>query len=445
MGRESQGDIGIVLVHGIGEKTHGETLDKFLNGLTGSVSDAGLTSRQRGHAAVSVSGRTFRVYEAWWADVLTPDAVQGTFDAFTATEITWFPWLNWRQGLYADKPGVKVMIWTVVLRPIMVVLPVLIMLVGVVFRRLPRVLEQEAGDVTNYLNSAGLALPDDSKLRDVSDRVMSRFAAALESAARDGCSRVIVVGHSLGSVVAYHGLTGHVQQTPARRRAFLSSGPARSLVTNLITIGSPLEKIRFFWPLLVATGSHRLPSGICWDNIRDRLDLVAGKLRHADSFGPVHDHALAGRAWLLTAHTAYERNPYFMRLLLDRSGVTDVEVKRTTIPTRLLLGLKSVLLTLAAIAVLVVPFGITLVVIALFVFITIVIGAFEVAAESGASGVEFDDRLGLALGWSLWLTPVAFFLGTLSWGYGDATTRISAFRHRQWPVHDEHDPPNGQA
>jgi hypothetical protein len=61
----------------------------------------------------------------------------------------------------------------------------------------------------------------------------------------DGCQSIHIVAHSLGTVVMYHALRGFGVDNAVRAdRPTLSE--AMATIEHLYTIGSPLEKIRFF-------------------------------------------------------------------------------------------------------------------------------------------------------------------------------------------------------
>jgi hypothetical protein len=143
---------------------------------------------------------------------------------------------------------------------------------------------------------------------------MHRFNEQLVAARRDGCESIQIVAHSLGTVVAYHALTGFANHLPSGQEDDLRA--ARARVTRLYTIGSPLEKIRFFWPRLTPAPASSRDLKLRWDNFVSFFDPVAGALRSFDDFGPVTNHRLLGGGFLL-GHVVYERSAVFLGVVSE--------------------------------------------------------------------------------------------------------------------------------
>ncbi|MFF4316880.1 hypothetical protein [Streptomyces sp. NPDC001507] len=99
-------------------------------------------------------------------------------------------------------------------------------------------------------------------------------------AARVGPDTAVLVGHSLGSVVAYEALCAHPEW------------PVRTLVT----LGSPLGMPSLVFDRLRPAprdGRGCWPDGLaCWTNLADQHDVVASVKRLADLFAPVGAPAL---------------------------------------------------------------------------------------------------------------------------------------------------------
>lgn len=132
-------------------------------------------------------------------------------------------------------------------------------------------LDEYVGDVFSYVNSAGSAFyrdageaPIPAAAEQAYGHIVQRFYDQLVKADTDGCAAIHVVAHSLGTVVAYHALTG-LRFDRAMRTDAEAIRSAMSKVRRLYTIGSPLEKIRFFWPVRADCqgGVARSPS-CCW-------------------------------------------------------------------------------------------------------------------------------------------------------------------------------------
>ena len=116
--------------------------------------------------------------------------------------------------------------------------------------------------------------------------------------------KVVMVGHSLGSVLAYDTLNALINQdnvsAPADQRGVV--GRTRALVT----FGSPLDKTAFIFrmqvrkaneqdwireqlaasvqPLIVSYALYR-PPGFEWVNIWSRMDIISGELNYYDDPG----------------------------------------------------------------------------------------------------------------------------------------------------------------
>ena len=156
------------------------------------------------------------------------------------------------------------------------------------------------------------------------EAIRGRFLAVAQRAVTAGCREIQVVAHSLGTVIAFHSMTA------ADPVADPSGDGALATLTRFYTIGSPLEKIRFFWsrliqdspggPAIVVAG-QRLAAGtddaMRWDNFFSSLDLVSGRLQEFAGWPPPLNHAARGLGGLITAHVAYNRNPDFLGLLCE--------------------------------------------------------------------------------------------------------------------------------
>jgi hypothetical protein len=435
--------IGVLLVHGIGEQRLGDTMDKFLRGFARGVPDATLQRIDDGHATITLPQCELSVGEAWWAQELPAKDVAGSFDPRLVHVIAWFPWLNLRFGCYPGRPVLRSLLWTVILGPLAVLLQLSGAFVALILRALhvplKRLGDQVVADVQNYVSSAARTTRPASPLHDAADRIQQRFADALEDMRTSGCNRVIVVAHSLGTVVAFHGLTGLLSGIGSGAPRPAASPQARALVSDLVTIGSPLEKIRFIWPRLVETTQlggampGETPGAVRWHNMRDRLDLVAGKLRHRSTWGVVSDHPLIGRAWLANAHTAYEQNPAFLRLLLDAADAGPVAVRDTPLLERVRLFTMSLLMNVGALAAVCALLAITALLTALVVLVLAAVITVKSVGESGASGDQFTSLARTTFDVSLVLLPIVYGLVVpLGWGRVMAGFEHYGYRYGRW-------------
>ena len=273
---------------------------------------------------VALDARSVRFYEVYWADLLMGERVSGTFDFDEVSTLAWFPLFNQINRAYAKEPYP---LWSVFRHS--VVLPLagfalLMVYSGLDFlatlwgaiREMPertarparvhgkdidgarrlfaekgrdaptvmdRLLDEYAADVFNYINSAGDTF---SPKRNVSEgaprhvyrEIIGQFYNQLVCMRNDGCRSIHIVAHSLGTVVMYHALRGHgLDDAPRADRPALSE--AMASIEHLYTIGSPLEKIRFFWPDLQPETNLAGERPIAWDNFVSYFDPVAGMLR----------------------------------------------------------------------------------------------------------------------------------------------------------------------
>jgi hypothetical protein len=303
---------------------------------------------------ITVGLQPVRLYEVYWADLLKGDVTKGAFQISELQSLSWFPWFNYRRGNYqrGTYSLLKLAWWWAAL-PIFNFFALftyygagfIAQLLGTSGSRVKtdeadrglwneakraaesarltlvdRLLDEYVGDVFSYVNSAGNAFYREGTEASVPDavanvypQIVQRFYAQLLKAQADGCAQIQVVAHSLGTVVAYHALSGfrfdadHPRDATAIRSA---SGKVR----HLYTIGSPLEKIRFFWPRLVSETPTLGALTLRWDNFVSWFDPVAGTLKRFRIWGDVVNHRLLGGGFL-RGHVVYEHSAVFLGAL----------------------------------------------------------------------------------------------------------------------------------
>ncbi|WP_169987947.1 alpha/beta fold hydrolase [Microbispora sp. H10836] len=137
-----------------------------------------------------------------------------------------------------------------------------------------------------------------------SGAVTSRFSFELVYDAVAGSDPVtVLIGHSMGSVVAYEWL-----HTPAS--AHVGAG------CLFLTLGSPLGS----YPIARRLRPSPAFPGTCeqWVNVASRHDPIAWPKQLRDVFGPpLIDEAAPFRAWAHSAHS-YLRAPATVRVLSER-------------------------------------------------------------------------------------------------------------------------------
>ena len=322
-------------------------------------------------AEVSIGGQPVRLQEVYWADLLRGDKAEGAFLLEEFTALSWFPWFNFRRRAYpAGQYSLRALI------PSLLLLPIASMLVFVAYhganfisllwdavmerktrraqhasglglreriasaRRsgtdreswLDRVLDDFAGDVLTYANSKagvfyrqGHEKPAADHMRRAYQDIIARFDRAIAEARDNGCRRIQIVAHSLGSVIAFHYLARSAAE--AGRGAGLP-GQGLDDVEHLYTIGSPLEKFDLFWPGIMPEPAQVPARRLRWDNFVSFFDPVAGVLRRFEHWGGVTNHRLLGGGFL-RGHVVYQHSPVFLRRLSSGICGTELPLIRT--------------------------------------------------------------------------------------------------------------------
>lgn len=324
------GKTALLVVHGIGSQPPGEPLEACASGLRRVLPEEIVeTGREPGRIFLTASGRELALYEVHWADLLQGARVEKSFYTTCLDELAWFPWLNWKHGLLDRTEYPR---WLILARTAQLVV------VGLAGRFLyeaaaacavlKTALDENVADVWNYAESLQGALAESSPLRGAGEEILERFRAAVEQARVDGCDELQIAAHSLGTVVAFNGLTRYPESLPD------PDPPLR--ITRLYTIGSPLEKIRFLWPALLKSRLKRfevqrdgklLAAGrdVVWENFFSVFDLVSGRLKRFKIWSEVDNRRVWGLGGLATAHESYFPNPAVARRLV--LGLTGAEPK----------------------------------------------------------------------------------------------------------------------
>jgi hypothetical protein len=142
-----------------------------------------------------------------------------------------------------------------------------------------------AGDMTSYMSGS-----KSSKFAEVREDVKDNVTEMIEYLEKN-YSQIIVVGHSLGSVVTYDAINNHLVTMPEKQ----ISG-----IHTYITYGSPLDKFAYlfqaedmnsssFRPFLVYSRqpliSKAIRKDLLWMNVYSRFDPVSGALNYYDPEG----------------------------------------------------------------------------------------------------------------------------------------------------------------
>jgi hypothetical protein len=363
--------IGLLVVHGIGRQTKGATASGIIEGLQAAYARRlRVTWNSPDHAVVEGLGPPVHVIEVFWADSFRDEDVRGTFDIDRIFELAWFPGLNWRCGLLTSEivDRSRVRIWTAVLA---VLSPfVWCALIGASLlasflqglrqareerpnrrawetlraRFSPRddggaedaaqrtlvddLMDTVVGDIFNYVDGLARSFPDETartqRLLQSVEEIRRRFEDSARRAVEHGCGEIQIVAHSLGSVIAFSSTVSNREEIPSAGRT--------ARLTRIYTIGSPLGKVRFFWPRLfeqttgglgitaegrlIASGDDpRQTDSTRWDNFYNKLDLVSGRLQIIPGWPTPVNHAVPALGGVLTGHVAYHANPSFLAFL----------------------------------------------------------------------------------------------------------------------------------
>jgi hypothetical protein len=331
--------IALLIVHGIGEQRPGQTTGKLLAGLNAAYGDALHVDYDADTlpVAVTANGRTIRLYEVFWADVLSAKTARGTFTWRIPNTLVWHPaWCHQLGMLPSPEYSSALVRWRVC--TLVPLVPAgYLLYVGARF--LAQVLDKPRREAfEEKLRAQKLSLVErskaaasfttdtptlidellDSVIADIPNymgsivagegpafEILERFHTQMAQARKDGCDEVHVLAHSLGTVVAFHALSGLA----------LPPGSPAPTSRRLFTIGSPLEKIRFFWPWTVRTAQPSTDPDFQWINFHHRADRVSGDLRRFAAFCALRNVRLTGGGGLLRSHVIYERSPEFLSVL----------------------------------------------------------------------------------------------------------------------------------
>ncbi|HVQ32244.1 MAG TPA: hypothetical protein VMV21_21785 [Vicinamibacteria bacterium] len=343
----------LLVVHGIGEQHRGATTEKLLRGLTAAFGEGRLeVSRNPEGQVVSVAlgDVGVRFYEVYWADLLSREVNRGAMSWSTLPTLVWQPMLCRRSGLLprTEYSAALVAGWLAALLPAsLLAFPLSqgarffaqildrdrMKRIEAAARKLPfwerslaladatahgdtkveEAIEGTVADIPNYMKS--IARGEGPGLK-----VIALFHAAMRGAREDGCDEIHVLAHSLGTVVSYQALTGL-----GRHEAEPPYAPKR-----LYTIGSPLEKIGFFWPWTIRRVAPSAHPAFCWTNFYHAMDAVSGRLKRFQAWAPHHDVRLKGGGGVIRSHVVYERSPQFLGTLTEELfGVRAVPPKPT--------------------------------------------------------------------------------------------------------------------
>jgi len=105
--------IALLNVHGIGEQRRGQTTEKWLVGLKAAYGDAMPIEHDADNypVAVTANGQTVRLYEVYWADVLSAEKSRGTFTWHILNTLVWHPAWCRQLGLLPSPEYSSAIVW----------------------------------------------------------------------------------------------------------------------------------------------------------------------------------------------------------------------------------------------------------------------------------------------------------------------------------------------
>ncbi len=368
--------VALLVVHGIGSQEAGETIEGLVNGLRKIYGQSmNVDWLNKKHARIGGIGRPVHLVEVFWADLLKGDIVKGSFNFDRIFEILWFPILNHRSGClptehYSRRHVLGRTVALVTLGPLLnaglvgarfLMIPIETVAIFWKELKLPLnerraarqlrksgknffqaaraiaderalehyliddVMDQVVGDVFNFVMGTAKAFEEETEQTRLitanTAMIQRRFSEAAMEATAQGCGEVQVLSHSLGTLVAYLSMSPRTQQNNG------SAKPAK--LTKFYTIGSPLEKVRFFWSRLVENdhcgptivgneGVVAVPGDqMSWDNFFSESDLVSGRLKSFRGWPTPKNRPVSGLGGLISSHVAYNSNSGFLEILCE--------------------------------------------------------------------------------------------------------------------------------
>lgn len=197
-------------------------------------------------------------------------------------------------------------------------------------------LVQYLGDVAAYVESHSLDRFAALRAR-IRDSVIERARAVYGATGAEAYAGVVVVGHSLGSVVSYDMLNQLLCEDAIDRRAGRPTRDVARRTPLFLTFGSPLDKTAFVFAIqhrrttqareaLAASTQPMLQDYDArparWVNIHSPWDIISGELEYYDLPGAsdprrVLNRKDAGATTLLLSHVEYWESDELPRVLTE--------------------------------------------------------------------------------------------------------------------------------
>jgi hypothetical protein len=208
-----------------------------------------------------------------------------------------------------------------------------VLLLSAVVRRF---LVQYLGDVVVYVESHAVDRFADLRAR-IRDCVADRARAIYSAAGTDAYDRIVVVGHSLGSVVSYDVLNQLLCEDAMDQQAGRPTREVARRTPLFLTFGSPLDKTSFIFAIqhrrttqareaLAASAQPMLQDYAWrperWVNIYSPWDIISGSLEFFDLPGLADRRQVMNRrdrdaTTLLMSHVEYWENAMLPEVLSE--------------------------------------------------------------------------------------------------------------------------------
>lgn len=276
-------DTAFIVIHGAGSHRPFEALDRFVRGFRHvlKVSNPGLdrwwrhelerrpTSIQHS-ISVTPDGRPkLAFYEYYWdcyvdREIALPEIIKWLYQVSDSAKRFYrehqdlarehqeqgselFKDGDFRVGGYFVPLGWVGWVLRALLRIGFARIPVLSMAIAVVLRRVTKLIAELMGDVVIFTTADARSRNHDTRERLLKGAV-EELRPLLET---DDYEQVIVVGHSLGSLIAYDALNRIIVDMNAEGGIRPQNGHK---ITGMVTLGSPLDKAAFYFR--EHTGDH---------------------------------------------------------------------------------------------------------------------------------------------------------------------------------------------
>ncbi len=406
-------DVGILVVHGIGEQKRFETLTSVVSNFYRALKALGVGNLSRdlrlhnqsqpASLAFSYKGSSyvFRFYEAYWADLDQP------YNFFRWLKLIWWGLTIWSRRYYDPPPAgmrtisvggfkrlltrIQLGILSLVFLILLVTLRVVNQIIVVVFKKqlpLGQTLYNFLGDVQLFVSESIRFDTLETLDRKSRYAIRTRLWDVLARANMDPVQEIYILAHSLGTVIAFNALMEQEGMIPSyiddqdlraalQAKGFLNSqGRADrerflSKISAVFTLGSPLDKFAAIWPRVIPVNLSDPRKGqkpIPWFNIHDILDIVGANLNHFKNIPGLEDPVnlpWRDQTIFATAHTSYWTYKDGKKRFIDRFvdyllDPTPVDQRRFHAPEHrswsawialVLLGLLGIVLTAYVVAV----------------------------------------------------------------------------------------------